>query len=78
MHCSDLGGICDEKISAESWGDMVTAMTKHVNANHPDLAKEMEKMHVENPDKWGNEMKPKWEATPVETEVVSGDSQSIT
>jgi len=24
----------------------------------------MEKMHNEDPKKWGREMKPKWEATP--------------
>jgi hypothetical protein len=31
---------------------------------HPDVAKQMEKMHNEDPKKWGNEMKPKWDAAP--------------
>jgi hypothetical protein len=32
--------------------------------NHPDTAKAMEKMHNDDPKKWGRETKPKWEATP--------------
>jgi hypothetical protein len=56
--------VCDKTISADSWDEMVKAMTKHVIDNHPDTAKEMEKMHNEDPEKWGKEMKPKWEAAP--------------
>lgn len=66
MTCRELGGVCDKKLSANSWDDMVKMMTQHVMENHPDTAKEMEKMHNENPEKWGSEMKPKWEAAPVE------------
>jgi predicted small metal-binding protein len=64
MTCKELGGTCDEKISAESWDEMVQKMTKHVMDNHPDVAKKMEKMHNEDPKKWSREIKPKWEATP--------------
>ncbi len=66
MICRDLGGECDEELSAETWKEMVSTMTKHVMENHPKTAKQMEKMHKENPEKWGKEMKPKWEATPEE------------
>ena len=62
LTCRELGGKCDEKLSAETWDGMVKAMTKHVMANHPDVAKEMERMHNEDPKKWGKEMKPKWDA----------------
>jgi len=41
---------------------MVKVMTKHVMEKHPDVAKKMEQMHNEDPNKWGKEMKPKWEA----------------
>jgi hypothetical protein len=41
---------------------MVKVMTKHVMEKHPDVAKTMEKMHNEDPKKWGREMRPKWEA----------------
>jgi hypothetical protein len=43
---------------------MVQVMTKHVMEKHPDTAKAMEKMHNEDPKKWGGETKPKWDATP--------------
>ncbi len=62
MTCKALGGPCDTKLSAETWDEMVGKMTKHVMANHPDTAKEMEKMHNEDPEKWGKEYKPKWES----------------
>lgn len=64
MECKELGGKCDHRLSAGSWDDMVKAMTKHVMEKHPDVAKEMEKIHNEDPHKWGKEMKPKWDAAP--------------
>ena len=64
MSCNELGGPCDTKLSAETWNEMVQKMTKHVIANHPGTAKKMEKMHNEDPKKWGNTYKPKWDATP--------------
>ena len=64
MTCRQLGGECDQKLLASTWNDMVNAMTKHVIETHPDVAKKMEKMHNEDPKKWGREMKPKWGAAP--------------
>lgn len=64
MTCKELGGKCDKKLSAASWDEMVQAMTKHVLDKHPDVAKQMEQMHNEDPKKWGKEMKAKWDATP--------------
>jgi predicted small metal-binding protein len=64
MKCKDLGGICDQEFSAESWNEMVGLMVNHVTQNHPHIAKQMEQMHNEDPHKWGRETKPKWEATP--------------
>jgi len=64
MTCRQLGGPCDKTLFATSWDEMVKTMTKHVIENHPDTAKQMEKMHAEDPKRWGREMKPKWEATP--------------
>lgn len=65
MTCKDLGGKCDQKLSANSWDEMVKVMTKHVMEKHPDVAKEMETMHNQDPKKWSKEMKPKWDAAPV-------------
>ncbi len=64
LRCRDLGGTCDEKLSASSWDEIVQKMTKHVMDKHPDVAKQMEKMHNEDPQKWGLQTKPKWEAAP--------------
>ncbi|HZD76876.1 MAG TPA: hypothetical protein VE218_07715 [Acidobacteriaceae bacterium] len=62
LTCRQLGGACDEKLTAETWDDMVKTISKHVMEKHPDVAKDMEKMHNEDPRKWGREMKPKWDA----------------
>ena len=64
MTCRELGGPCDEKLTAATWDEMVKTMTRHVMENHPDTAKAMERMHNQDPKKWGREMKPKWEAKP--------------
>ena len=64
MTCRDLGGPCDEGLTANTWDEMVQTMTKHVMDNHPETAKEMEQMHNDDPEKWGKEMKPKWDAAP--------------
>ncbi len=64
LTCKELGGKCDAKLSAGSWDDMVGVMTKHVMAEHPDVAKQMVAMHNEDPKKWGKETKPKWDAAP--------------
>ena len=64
MQCKDLGGVCDQKLSAETWNEMVQAMLHHVLEKHPDVAKQMERMHKEDPNKWGRENKPKWDAAP--------------
>ena len=64
MTCRELGGPCDKKLSAQTWEEMVKTMTSHVMAEHPDTARAMEKMHNEDPAKWGRETKPKWDAKP--------------
>lgn len=64
MTCRKLGGKCDQRLSASTWDEMVRIMTKHVLDKHPDVAKQMEKMHNEDPNRWRREMKPKWQAAP--------------
>jgi predicted small metal-binding protein len=64
MTCKELGGKCDQQLSADSWHEMVETMTKHVMDEHPDVARKMEKMHDDDPDKWNRLMKPKWQAAP--------------
>jgi hypothetical protein len=62
LTCRQLGGSCDQTLAADSWDGMVQAMSKHVMEKHPDVAKQMERIHNEDPKKWGREMKPKWDA----------------
>jgi len=64
MTCRDLGGPCDQELTASTWDEMVQKMVKHVTDNHPETVKEMEQMHNDDPEKWGKEMKPKWDAAP--------------
>jgi predicted small metal-binding protein len=64
LTCRQLGGTCDQKLSANSWDEMVKTMTKHVMEKHPDVAKKMEKMHNEDPKQWAKETRPKWDAAP--------------
>lgn len=64
MTCRDLGGACDTRLSAETWEQMVSVMTRHVMEEHPAVAKEMEQKHREDPKRWGRENRPKWDATP--------------
>ena len=71
MTCRELGGSCDQTLSADSWDDMVETMTDHVMKNHPDVAEKMKAMYEKDPKAWGKEMKPKWDAAP-EAETTSG------
>jgi predicted small metal-binding protein len=64
MTCKELGGPCSQEIKAETWDEMVKAMTRHVLEKHPETAKAMERMHNEDSKRWGREMKPKWDAKP--------------
>jgi predicted small metal-binding protein len=64
MTCKELGGKCDQKLSAGTWEEMVQVMTKHVMDNHPDVARKMKEMHDKNPKQWAAETKPKWDHAP--------------
>ena len=62
LTCREMGGACDQKISANSWNELVQKLSKHVAENHPEVAKQMEEMHSKDPKMWGAANKPKWEA----------------
>jgi predicted small metal-binding protein len=64
LTCRELGGACDTNISADSWTDMVKKMTAHVMEKHPDVAEQMKAIHEADPEQWGRENKPKWDAAP--------------
>ena len=62
MTCRELGGPCDQLLTASTWDEMARAMTRHVMERHPETAKDMERMYNQDPKRWGREMRPKWEA----------------
>ena len=62
LTCRELGGSCDQELTASTWDEMVEKMTAHVMDNHPEVARRMEEMHSKDPKKWGREMRPKWDA----------------
>lgn len=64
LTCRELGGACDQEISAGSWDELVKAISNHVMNKHPDVAKKMEQMHKEDPKRCGREMRPKWDTAP--------------
>jgi predicted small metal-binding protein len=64
MTCRELGGTCEQQLSADSWAEMVQKMTAHVLEKHPDVAAKMKKMHEQDSKQWSREMKPKWDAVP--------------
>lgn len=49
MICEQLDGTCDKRLSAESWDEMVKTTTGHVMEKHPDVARQMKKMHEDAP-----------------------------
>ena len=61
MTCRELGGTCDQKLSASTWDEMVKAMTKHVIEKHRMWQNKWKKCTTKT-QKWGKEMRPKWEA----------------
>jgi predicted small metal-binding protein len=65
MTCGQLGGTCSQKLSAYTWDDMVKAMKKHAMEKHPkDLARDMYRMRLEDPENWARAMKSKWDVAP--------------
>jgi predicted small metal-binding protein len=61
MTCKELDGKCDQKLSANTWDEMVQVMTKHVMDTHPDVAKRMKEMHDKDPKQWAVKTKPMWD-----------------
>lgn len=49
MTCKQLGGACDQELSAETWDDMVKTMTRHVMGKHPNVAEKMKKCTRKTP-----------------------------
>ena len=51
MTCKELGGACNLKLMAQSWGDMVLLMARHLKERHPDKEFEFEGNTIRGPDR---------------------------
>ncbi|MBV9886660.1 MAG: DUF1059 domain-containing protein, partial [Acidobacteria bacterium] len=40
LTCKEVGGTCDQRISANSWNEFVQKLAAHVAEKHPDVAKQ--------------------------------------
>lgn len=67
MMCKDMGGPCDEKISAETPEEMMKEGKKHImNATdkaHMEIARQMDMMTPEENKEWEKMFRKKWNAT---------------
>lgn len=64
MKCSDMGGPCDEKISANSWEEMKARGMKHLGRAHPEMAEQMKSWNPTDVEKWEAVAKAKFDALP--------------
>jgi hypothetical protein len=65
MTCSELGGTCDRRLSAETWQGIPALMMTYFPEKHPVVAANMEEM-IADPREWMREVRKEWEATPEE------------
>ena len=61
-----MGGMCDEALKAESYDEMMMVGMKHLEAKHPDMAKDIKAMPKDDPAmlEWEVEFKKTWADTP--------------
>ena len=64
MTCRQMGGPCDDKISANSPDEMMKKGMEHAEKNHPDLAKKMKEMSPEERKDWNHSFMKAWGMTP--------------
>jgi len=64
MTCRAMGGPCDMPMTAATPEEMVKMGMDHVTEAHPEIAEQMKSMSKEDNDKWMEDFKKKWSATP--------------
>jgi predicted small metal-binding protein len=68
MTCAQMGGPCEEKISAETSDEMMGKAMAHLEAAHPEMAADIKAMPKDDPKmvEWGKKFMADWESTPVD------------
>lgn len=64
MSCEQMGGPCDHKIVASTPKEMIDAGMKHLEKEHPEIAKKMKDMSAEENEKWNDSFMATWEMAP--------------
>ena len=64
MTCRELGGMCDDKMSANTSDEMMKKGMMHLEAAHPEMAKDIKAMPEGDPKMiaWGEKFKKDWDA----------------
>lgn len=64
MTCAQMGGPCDEKMTADSEKGIMDAAWKHVETAHPEMFEAIKAMPKEEMDAWAVKFHATYEATP--------------
>jgi len=66
MTCAELGGMCEERISAETPDEMIAQGMKHLEDKHQGMAATVKAMPEDDPTMvaWGEKFMKNWESTP--------------
>lgn len=66
MTCSQLGGMCETAITADTQDEMMNKGMAHLESAHPEMAATVKAMPHDDPAMvaWGEKFKKDWEATP--------------
>jgi hypothetical protein len=64
--CRQMGGMCDEPLSGNSYDDIMKVGWDHVIAAHPQMAKDIEAMPKDDPMmiKWDQDFRKTWADAP--------------
>jgi predicted small metal-binding protein len=70
MTCAQMGGMCDEKMSASTPDEMMGKGMQHLEAAHPEMAASVKAMAETDPlmVEWNEKFAKTWEETPEDTE----------
>lgn len=68
MTCTQMGGMCEERMSAETEDGMIAEGMKHLQAAHPEMAESIKSLDKNDPMiiSWAEKFHADWEATPVD------------
>lgn len=68
MTCAQMGGMCEERMSAETEDGMIAEGMKHLEVAHPGMAESIKSLDRNDPMllSWAEKFHADWEATPVD------------